>query len=41
MTIEFRSRSAEETFEFGKKLGAVLAYPFVIFLKGEMGAGKT
>lgn len=41
MTVEFCSRSAEETFEFGKKLGTLLVYPFVIFLKGEMGAGKT
>ena len=41
MTVEFHSRSETETFELGRKLGVALEFPFVILLKGEMGAGKT
>ena len=33
--------SASETFNWAKALGEVLGFPFVIFLKGDMGAGKT
>lgn len=33
--------SASETFDWAKALGEVLGFPFVIFLKGDMGAGKT
>ena len=38
---EAESHSAEETFDWAKRLGEVLSFPFVIFLKGEMGVGKT
>ena len=33
--------SAEETLEFGRRLAARLRPPLVIFLSGELGAGKT
>lgn len=36
-----RTKSSQETFDFGKKLGAALTFPLVVFLHGEMGMGKT
>lgn len=38
---EIELHSAAETFDWAKRLGEVLSFPFVVFLKGEMGAGKT
>jgi tRNA threonylcarbamoyladenosine biosynthesis protein TsaE len=39
--IRFLSRSAEETSELGKKLGAVLEKGDVIALRGDLGSGKS
>ncbi len=41
MVFEIELHSAAETFDWAKRLGEVLDFPFVVFLKGEMGAGKT
>ena len=38
---EFKSRSADETFELGRRLGEQLNDRAVILLKGDLGAGKT
>ena len=35
------TKSSQETFDFGKYLGEVIDFPLIIFLQGEMGAGKT
>lgn len=35
------TKSCRETFDFGKYLGEVIDFPLIIFLQGEMGAGKT
>ena len=35
------TKSSQETFDFGKHLGEAIDFPLVIFLQGEMGAGKT
>ncbi|MBI4855388.1 MAG: tRNA (adenosine(37)-N6)-threonylcarbamoyltransferase complex ATPase subunit type 1 TsaE [Acetobacterium woodii] len=35
------TKSSRETFDFGHHLGEAIDFPLVIFLKGEMGAGKT
>lgn len=35
------SRSAEETIEWGRKIGALLSAPVLLLLFGELGAGKT
>ncbi|WKY47315.1 tRNA (adenosine(37)-N6)-threonylcarbamoyltransferase complex ATPase subunit type 1 TsaE [Eubacteriaceae bacterium ES3] len=41
ISFEFESQSDKDTLEFGRQLGKMLGFPFVILLKGEMGAGKT
>jgi len=43
MTIsrEFITHSAEETIELGRTLAAELRPPVLVFLRGELGAGKT
>ncbi len=38
---QIETHSAGETFAWAKALGEVLCFPFVVFLKGDMGAGKT
>jgi tRNA threonylcarbamoyladenosine biosynthesis protein TsaE len=38
---EFKTRSADETFELGRRLGEQLNDRAVILLKGDLGAGKT
>jgi tRNA threonylcarbamoyladenosine biosynthesis protein TsaE len=38
---EFKTRSADETFELGRRLGEQLNGRAVILLKGDLGAGKT
>ena len=35
------TKSSQETFDFGKYLGEVIDFPLIIFLQGQMGAGKT
>lgn len=35
------TKSSQETFDFGKHLGEAIDFPLIIFLQGEMGAGKT
>ncbi|MBU4440780.1 MAG: tRNA (adenosine(37)-N6)-threonylcarbamoyltransferase complex ATPase subunit type 1 TsaE [Acetobacterium sp.] len=35
------TKSSRETFDFGQHLGEAIDFPLVIFLQGEMGAGKT
>lgn len=35
------SKSSQETFDFGKYLGEAIDFPLIVFLHGEMGAGKT
>jgi tRNA threonylcarbamoyladenosine biosynthesis protein TsaE len=35
------TKSSQETFDFGKDLGKAIDFPLIIFLQGEMGAGKT
>ena len=35
------TKSSQETFDFGKQLGEVIDFPLIIFLQGQMGAGKT
>lgn len=35
------SKSSQETFDFGKRLGEAIDFPLVVFLHGEMGMGKT
>jgi len=35
------TKSSQETFDFGKYLGEAIDFPLIIFLQGEMGAGKT
>jgi len=35
------TKSSQETFDFGKTLGEAIDFPLIIFLQGEMGAGKT
>lgn len=43
MTGEYRSHSAAETIEIGKKLAAQLPLPgpTIVLLRGDLGAGKT
>jgi tRNA threonylcarbamoyladenosine biosynthesis protein TsaE len=38
---EFKTRSADETFELGRRIGEQLNDRAVILLKGDLGAGKT
>lgn len=40
-TVTWMSHSPEETFELGRKLGAILEEGTVLFLTGELGSGKT
>ncbi len=40
-TQEFITHSAEETVALGRTLGALLAPPKVVLLRGDLGAGKT
>lgn len=35
------TKSSQETFDFGKHLGEAIDFPLIIFLQGQMGAGKT
>ncbi len=37
----FESKSTEETISFGRQIGAGLKGPVLIFLTGDLGAGKT
>jgi tRNA threonylcarbamoyladenosine biosynthesis protein TsaE len=37
----FESKSTEETISFGHQLGAALKAPVLLFLAGDLGAGKT
>jgi len=41
ITGEFKTRSADETFELGRRVGEQLNDRAVILLKGDLGAGKT
>jgi tRNA threonylcarbamoyladenosine biosynthesis protein TsaE len=41
MTIKLHSLSPADTFQIGEKLGQQLKGDEIIFLKGELGAGKT
>jgi tRNA threonylcarbamoyladenosine biosynthesis protein TsaE len=41
MIIEIHSQSPDETFNIGEKIGKQLKGDEIIFLKGELGAGKT
>jgi tRNA threonylcarbamoyladenosine biosynthesis protein TsaE len=36
-----RTKSWQETYDLAKRLGEAFGFPLVIFLRGEMGAGKT
>lgn len=36
-----KTKSSQETYDFGKRLGEACCFPLVVFLHGEMGAGKT
>jgi tRNA threonylcarbamoyladenosine biosynthesis protein TsaE len=38
---EFLTHSSEETIELGRKLAAELQPPVLVFLSGDLGAGKT
>ena len=40
-SVEFISHAPEETIEIGRKLAAQLTPPVLVFLSGELGAGKT
>jgi len=35
------TKSSQKTFDFAKHLGEAIDFPLIIFLHGEMGAGKT
>lgn len=35
------TKSSQETFDFGKRLGEAIDFPLIVFLQGEMGMGKT
>src|ERR1700723_3165792 len=37
----FESKSTEETISFGRQIGATLKAPVLLFLTGDLGAGKT
>lgn len=39
--LEFKTKSPEETFAVGKKVGARLTAGLVVCLEGDLGAGKT
>ncbi len=41
MRIELTTRSPEETFELGRRIGARLEGRDVVLLEGDLGAGKT
>jgi len=41
LTKTINTKSSLETYDLGKNLGEALGFPLVIFLRGEMGAGKT
>jgi tRNA threonylcarbamoyladenosine biosynthesis protein TsaE len=41
ITGQFITRSAEETFELGKKIGEQLNSPAIFLLSGDLGSGKT
>ena len=36
-----KTKSSQETYDFGKRLGEAFSFRLVVFLRGEMGAGKT
>src|SRR3954471_11666386 len=40
-STEWISRSAEETIEIGRKIAESLKAPVLVFLSGDLGAGKT
>ncbi len=40
-TIEYLSKSPEETMQFGRELAGSLPVPGVVLLRGDLGAGKT
>jgi tRNA threonylcarbamoyladenosine biosynthesis protein TsaE len=40
-TQEITTHSADETIAFGRSLGALLAPPKLVLLRGDLGAGKT
>src|SRR3954451_643657 len=40
-TQEFTTHSPEETIALGRTLGALLAPPKLVLLRGDLGAGKT
>ncbi|UYO63415.1 tRNA (adenosine(37)-N6)-threonylcarbamoyltransferase complex ATPase subunit type 1 TsaE [Acetobacterium wieringae] len=35
------TKSSQETFDFAKQLGEAIDFPLIVFLQGQMGAGKT
>lgn len=35
------TKSSQETFDFAKYLGEAIDFPLIVFLQGDMGAGKT
>lgn len=39
--LEIISNSESDTFRIGEKIGAAIDRPFIIFLSGTLGAGKT
>jgi len=39
--LAFRSNSAEETTDYGRRLAAFLPRPALVLLSGDLGAGKT
>ena len=41
MSEEVMTHSAEETIEWGRRLGAELQPPLLVLLSGELGSGKT
>lgn len=40
-TMQFTSHSPQETYDMAFKLGSMIKPPFVLFLDGELGSGKT
>lgn len=41
LLLRFQTNSEEETFELGKKIGAILKAGDIVTLTGDLGAGKT
>lgn len=41
MGTQITTHSAEETIAFGRKLASELPPPFIVLLRGDLGAGKT